>query len=83
MLVTYDRSQVRRQIPDIVNSIGVPSECPLEWQAMYLNVKRHDRGHNVGLQSVTKDADPGRYDSICPILNIELLHFYCSLLVAN
>lgn len=55
VLVTYDRSQVRRQIPDIVNSIGVPSESPLEWQAMYLNVKRHPRGRNVGV-SVIADA---------------------------
>lgn len=55
VLVTYDRAQVKRQIPDIVNSIGVPSEDTLEWQAMYLNVKRHPRGHNVGVSVI---ADP-------------------------
>lgn len=49
VLVTFDRREVKCLIPDPVNSIGVPSESPAEWQEVYERIKRHPHGGNVGI----------------------------------
>jgi dihydroorotate dehydrogenase len=49
VLVTFDRKDIRDSIPNLVNSIGVPSENPGEWQEMYERIKRHHRGRLVGV----------------------------------
>jgi len=36
-------------MPNIANSIGVPSESPSEWKPMYERIKRLQGGHVVGL----------------------------------
>lgn len=36
-------------MPNIANSIGVPSEAPSEWKPMYERIKRLQGGHVVGL----------------------------------
>lgn len=48
--VTFDRKEVKCSIPNPVNSIGVPSEMPAEWQEVYERIKRHPSyGRNVGI----------------------------------
>jgi dihydroorotate dehydrogenase len=49
VLVGFSRKDVRDSVPNLVNSIGVPSEAPADWQEMYERIKRHPRGRFVGI----------------------------------
>lgn len=51
-LVTFDRQEVKMPIPNMVNSIGIPSELPTVWQEVYERIKEHPRGQYVGLSVV-------------------------------
>jgi len=55
VLVTCRRSDIRG-IPEIVNSMGVPSEAAAVWQKQYENVKNHPRGKCVGLSVMGEDT---------------------------
>ena len=59
VVVTFSRREVQDSIPNLVNSIGAPSEPPAVWQEMYERIKRHHRGQFVGI-SVTGDGDSRR-----------------------
>jgi dihydroorotate dehydrogenase len=59
VLVGFSRKEVRDSVPNLVNSIGVPSETPAEWQEMYERIKRHHRGRFVGI-SVMGDGHSRR-----------------------
>jgi dihydroorotate dehydrogenase len=59
VLVGFNRKEIRDSVPNLVNSIGVPSETPGEWQEMYERIKRHPRGHLVGI-SVMGDGHSRR-----------------------
>jgi dihydroorotate dehydrogenase len=50
--VGFSRKDIRDSVPNLVNSIGVPSEAPGEWQEMYERIKRHPRGGFVGISVV-------------------------------
>jgi dihydroorotate dehydrogenase len=52
VLVTFNRKELRDSIPNLVNSIGVPSESPALWQEMYERIKRHPRGRFVGISVI-------------------------------
>jgi dihydroorotate dehydrogenase (NAD+) catalytic subunit len=56
VVVTFDRSEVNDTIPNLVNSIGVPSESAASWQEIYERVKRLPRGRFVGV-SIMPDGD--------------------------
>lgn len=58
VLVTFDRKDIRDSIPNLVNSIGVPSESPGAWQDMYERIKHHPRGRFVGLSVIGDGAKP-------------------------
>jgi dihydroorotate dehydrogenase len=59
VLVGFSRKEIRDSVPNLVNSIGVPSEVPAEWQEMYERIKRHPRGRFVGI-SVMGDGHSRR-----------------------
>lgn len=59
VLVGFSRKEIRESVPNLVNSIGVPSEAPAEWQEMYERIKRHPRGRYVGV-SVMSDGHSRR-----------------------
>lgn len=56
VVVTFNRKDVRELIPNLVNSIGVPSENSSEWQETYERIQRHPFGRFVGV-SVIGDGD--------------------------
>ena len=58
VLVTFDRKDVRDSIPNLVNSIGVPSESPSAWQEMYERIKSHPRGRFVGISVMGDGTKP-------------------------
>lgn len=58
-VVVFNRQKIKYSIPNIVNSIGVPSESPAEWQEIYARIQSHQRGRHVGL-SVMGDGDTAR-----------------------
>jgi dihydroorotate dehydrogenase len=43
-------------VPDIVNSMGVPSEAAAVWQKVFENIKNHPRGKYVGLSVIGEDT---------------------------
>ena len=47
--VTFDQAQSKGQIPNMINSFGVPSESAAEWQDIYERIKNHPRGCLVGI----------------------------------
>lgn len=47
--VTCDRDKVVGLIPNLVNSLGVPSENPSDWRALYERISAHERGKWVGI----------------------------------
>jgi dihydroorotate dehydrogenase len=59
VLVTFSRREIQDSIPNLVNSIGAPSESPAMWQEMYERIKLHPRGRYVGI-SVMGDGDSKR-----------------------
>jgi dihydroorotate dehydrogenase (NAD+) catalytic subunit len=59
VLVTPELPKFSGRIPDLVNSIGVPSESPAVWRDLYLRIKEHPRGKFVGV-SVMGDGDDVR-----------------------
>ncbi len=56
VLVGFRQSEVKGSVPDVVNSIGGPSEAPAEWQKQYEEIKRHPRGKYVGLSVIGEDT---------------------------
>lgn len=58
VVVSFDRRVNREGIPNLVNSIGVPSESLQQWQETYRRIRQHPRGKLVGL-SVMGDAQSG------------------------
>jgi dihydroorotate dehydrogenase len=54
--VTMRRGDIQKRIPDLVNSLGVPSESVADWQASFMNIRHHPLGHLMGI-SVIGDAD--------------------------
>ena len=56
VLVTMRKGDIHKRIPDLVNSIGVPSESVAEWQASFARIQSHPLGHQMGI-SVIGDAD--------------------------
>ncbi len=55
-IVTMKKSDVHEKIPNLVNSMGVPSESVGAWQACFHKIQNHPRGHFMGI-SVIGDAD--------------------------
>jgi dihydroorotate dehydrogenase len=47
--VTFQRNSVRMPVPNLVNSLGVPSDCPASWQVTYQRIQNHVNGGLVGL----------------------------------
>jgi dihydroorotate dehydrogenase len=58
VLVSLNRQTVTNPVPDIVNSIGVPSESPAQWQSMYLRIRNHPRGNYLGLSVMGEGKTP-------------------------
>jgi dihydroorotate dehydrogenase (NAD+) catalytic subunit len=56
VLVSFRYNDVRGGVPDLVNSIGVPSEAPAVWQKEYEAIKQHPRGKCVGLSVIGEDT---------------------------
>jgi dihydroorotate dehydrogenase len=52
--VTFNRAKVSAAVPNLVNSLGVPSDCPAEWQSTYEKIKGHTRGGLVGLSVISE-----------------------------
>lgn len=52
--VTFHRSSVKMAIPNLVNSLGVPSEAPSIWQQTYERIHQHARGGQVGLSVIAE-----------------------------
>lgn len=47
--VTFNKSEANSLIPNLVNSIGVPSEGLAEWREVYERIRRHDLGSLIGI----------------------------------
>jgi dihydroorotate dehydrogenase (NAD+) catalytic subunit len=56
VLVSFKQSDVKGAVPNVVNSIGGPSEAAAEWQSQYEEIKRHKRGRYVGLSVIGEDT---------------------------
>jgi len=58
MTVSFNPPSDCRGIPNLVNSIGIPSDAPEEWQEVYRSIKRHPRGQMVGISVMGDGLDP-------------------------
>jgi dihydroorotate dehydrogenase len=68
VVVEYVRSaSLGMPIPDLVNSMGIPSESKEEWQAIYERILRLPRGKHVGISIV---ADGNDWDSALSDLEV-------------
>lgn len=56
VLVSFGLAEVKGHIPDLVNSIGVPSEDPAQWQETYEKIRKHPGGESIIL-SVMGDGE--------------------------
>ena len=56
LLVSFKLSEVAGHVPDLVNSIGVPSEEPGPWQEIFQRIRQHPNGRFVIL-SVMGDGE--------------------------
>jgi dihydroorotate dehydrogenase len=54
--VTFNRSEIAGFIPNLVNSLGIPSENPSEWRNIYERIAALKGGRVVGI-SVVGDGD--------------------------
>lgn len=54
--VTFNRVGIPGYIPNLVNSLGIPSENPSEWRNIYERIAALKGGHVVGI-SVVGDGD--------------------------
>jgi dihydroorotate dehydrogenase len=52
--VTFNRSKVNMPVPNLVNSLGVPSDSQADWQVTYERIHRHARGGLVGLSVIAE-----------------------------
>jgi dihydroorotate dehydrogenase (NAD+) catalytic subunit len=56
VLVSFKQSDVKGAVPNVVNSVGGPSEAAADWQAQYEEIKRHKRGRYVGISVIGEDT---------------------------
>jgi len=54
--ITFNRAGIPGYIPNLVNSLGIPSENPSEWRNIYERIAALPGGHVVGI-SVVGDGD--------------------------
>jgi dihydroorotate dehydrogenase len=57
--VIFTRAKVRMPVPNLVNSLGVPSDSCADWQLTYQRIQTHARSGLIGL-SLVADGDTAR-----------------------
>ena len=57
VVVDFDRRFIQGSIPNPVNSIGGPSDGTVAWQETYERIRKHPRGHFVGISVIGDGSD--------------------------